>query len=193
MLSSPLWPPSPAASGPARRIASPSGRSSVRRASRRPPPNRWLRCRRSPSARPPRSPRHRPGSEWSSPADQVLRQFAGAQAGFGGDLDIAVPLLQKRFSACISLMSSSPRTLSTSTALRRVDSCADCFASSASFFCSSRPQDHDHRRHRSDPRQLRGDDRQHNHKQDKNGRSTMVEMVEEVTISRICSSSRSWE
>ena len=29
------------------------------------------------------------------PADQVLRQFAGAQAGFGGDLDIAVPLLQK--------------------------------------------------------------------------------------------------
>ena len=29
------------------------------------------------------------------PADQVLRQLAGAQAGFGGDLDIAVPLLQK--------------------------------------------------------------------------------------------------
>ena len=28
-------------------------------------------------------------------------------------------------------------------------------------------QDHDHRRHRSDPRQLRGDDRQDNHKQDK--------------------------
>ena len=27
----------------------------------------------------------------------------------------------------------------------------------------------------------------------KKGRSTMVEMVEEVTISRICSSSRSWE
>ena len=28
-------------------------------------------------------------------------------------------------------------------------------------------QDHNHRRHRGDPRQLRGDDRQHNHKQDK--------------------------
>ncbi|MNY56531.1 hypothetical protein D3C86_1926200 [compost metagenome] len=27
----------------------------------------------------------------------------------------------------------------------------------------------------------------------KNGKSTIVEMVDEVTISRICSSSRSWE
>ena len=30
-------------------------------------------------------------------------------------------------------------------------------------------QDHDHRRDRGDPRQLRGDDRQHHHEQEKEG------------------------
>lgn len=139
MLSSPSFAALTCCQRMARRTASPSGRSCGRPASRRRPPSRWSGCRRSPSARRPQSRRRKPGSGWSSPADQVLRQLAGAQAGFRGDLDIAVPLLQKRFSACISLMSSSPCTLSTSTALRRVDSWADCFASSASFFCSSRP------------------------------------------------------
>ena len=89
-------------------------------------------------------------------------------------------------------MSSRPCTLSTSTALRRVDSWADCFASSASFFCSSRPgrtmiTAATGAIHASCGAMIASTTT--NSK--KKGRSTMVEMVDEVTISRICSSSRS--
>ena len=100
------------------------------------------------------------------PADQVLRQLAGAQAGFGGDLDIAVPLLQKAVFRLHQL-----DVLQPLHALHQHRVAQGRFM--GRLLCQLRQlllqqqagQDHDHRRDRGDPRQLRGDDRQHHHEQ----------------------------